>query len=223
MSEYEKNAQIIQLGEAMIKRVYDNFFKIGVASMLTDLDLEETDYSTLAASEVIDKIRGCLAQNPKDVNRLIFLQYLAKYPVSMCKHDVSPILKKLIGFHYRFGVPNEQQVENGAEKVSYEDLSEIFVRSKATISECVNQTEIEWREIQEKAANEQKIEQEARKQLIEEKKQELRKIEQNNQTVAQTTERTPVSPERRIYTMTISENCSLCLVQHGLFHCIYII
>jgi predicted secreted protein len=82
-------------------------------------------------------------------------------------------------------------VENGAEKVSYDDLSEIFVRSKATISECVNATEGEWREIQQKVADEQKLEEEARRQLIEEKKQKLREIEQNNQTINQTSEQTP--------------------------------
>lgn len=194
MSEYEKNAETIELGKAMIKRVFSDFFKYSVASNLFFDELEEADYSTLTVYEIMQKIRGFLAQNPKDINQLIFLQYFAKYPVSMCKRDVSPRLKQLIGFHYRLGLPNEQEIKSGAEKVSYDDLSEIFVRSKATISECVNKTESEWKEVQSKVAQEQELEQEAREQLLEEKKQKLREMEQNNQTVNQTTEQTPNAP-----------------------------
>ena len=196
MSEFQKNAEIIKLGEAMIKRVYGDLFKFSVASNLTDLDLEETDFSTLTVYEVIRKIRDFLAQNPKDINRIIFLEYLGKYPVSMCKRDVSPLLKRFIGFHYRLGDPDRVQRENGAEKVSYDDLSEIFVRSKATISECVNQTESEWKGIQSKIREEQELEEEARKQLLEEKKQKLREMEQNNQTVSPNERTNANSPER---------------------------
>jgi hypothetical protein len=94
----------------------------------------------------MNKIRDVIAANPNDINKTCFLEYLAKYPVSMCKRDVSPLLKRLIGFHYRLGVPDEQQELNGAGKVSYDDLSEIFGRNKATVSVCINETE--WNEIQ---------------------------------------------------------------------------
>jgi hypothetical protein len=194
--EIREGVEKTRIGEAVIKRVYDDLFRFGVCMNLTDLDLEETDYSTLSVKEVIDKIRAFLAQKPKDVSEMIFLHYMAKYPVSMCKRDVSPCLRTLIGFHYRLGVPDKEQQESGAEKVSYDDLSEIFVRSKATISECVNQTESKWKEVQWKAEQEQKLEEEARRQLIEEKKQKLREMEQNSQTDEQTSERTPITPER---------------------------
>jgi hypothetical protein len=108
-----------------------------------------------------------------------FLEYLARYPVSICKRDVSPLLKRLIGFHYRLGVPTEQQKLNGAEKVSYDDLSEIFGRSKATISECVNETETEWNEIQRQAELDTVAEEEAKRQLIAERKKKLEEEELN--------------------------------------------
>lgn len=190
--EFEQERKTRQLGEAVIKRVYDNFYKFGVASTLFDCGLEESDYSTLTIKEIMDKIKDFLAQNPSDVNEIVFLHYLAKYPVSMARRDVSPTLKRLIGFHYRLGEPDEEQKENGAEKVSYDDLAEIFVRSKATISACVNQTELEWREVQQKVADEEKLEAEARKQLLEEKKQQLRELEKNNSN-SQSNKRTNAS------------------------------
>jgi hypothetical protein len=202
MSEWEeeidKNTKTKDIEKKLIKVIFDNCFKMGVCMDLTDLDLQETDYSRLTVKEVMDKIRDFLAQKPKDISEMTFLRYLAKYPVTMCKREVSPRLKTLIGFHYRLGVPNQQQADNGAEKVSYDDLAEIFVRSKATISECVNQTENEWKDVQYKVQQEQKLEEEAHKQLLEEKMQELRKVEQNNQTVSQTTERTPNSPSEEV-------------------------
>lgn len=194
--EIREGVEKTRIGEAVIKRVYDDLFRFGVCMNLTDLDLQETDHSALSVKELIDKIRAFLAQNPKDVNQLIFLRYLAEYPLSLSKRDVSPRLRMLIGFHYRLGVPDKEQQESGAEKVSYDDLSEIFVRSKATISECVNQTESAWKEVQWKVEQEQKLEEEARKQLIEEKKQKLREMEQKSQTDEQTSERTPTAPER---------------------------
>ena len=192
--DFRKEAEKAKIGEAVIKRVFDDIFKFSAASTLFDCGHEETDYSSLTVEELINKIRGFLAQEPKDVNKMIFLHYLAKYPVSMCKRDVSPVLKKLIGFHYRFGIPDTQQQENGAEKVSYEDLSEIFVRSKATISECVNQTEFEWNELRQEVEDAKKIEDEARRQLVEEQKQKIREEEENSQRNEQTSERTPSTP-----------------------------
>ena len=73
-------------------------------------------------------------------------------------------------------------------------MSEISGRSKATISECVNATECEWRQIQNQAAEEERIREEARRQFIEEEKQKLRAEKQNNQTETQTSERTVNTP-----------------------------
>jgi hypothetical protein len=177
--EHEKETR--QLGEAVIRRVYDNFCRYAAASTLFDCGSEESDYSALTSGEIIDKIKDFLAQNPSDVSEMIFLNYLAKYPVSMCRRDVSPTLRRLIGFHYRLGEPDKTQRENGAEKVSYDDLAQIFVRSKATISACVNQTEPDWRDFQRHAAEAEEIEKLARQQLIEEEKRKLRLERENIQ------------------------------------------
>lgn len=175
--EFQEQTEKLKLFEPIAKRIFDSVFKVSVASNLTDPSLEETDYSTLTVSEVVGKIRDFLAQNPRDANQIVFLQYLATYPVSTCKRDVSPRLRRIIGFHYRLGTPDAEQEKNGAEKVSYDDLSEIFVRSKATISECVNKTEFEWKELQAKIQAETELEAEAKRQLLEEKKRELRENE----------------------------------------------
>lgn len=175
----------------LCKRIYDNIFKVGVASNLYDSGIEERDCSTLTVQEIVNKIKDFLKSDPSDEKHIIFLNYLAKYPVSMCKRDVSPLLKKLIGFHYRLGIPNKEQELNGAEKVSYDDLSEIFVRSKATISQCVNETEIEWKELQQEIEDAKRIEAEAKQQLIEEEKARLRQEEMEKQSNSRTNERTP--------------------------------
>jgi hypothetical protein len=192
MSEFEKNVEIVKLGEAMIRRVYADFFRFCVASNLADLDLAETDYSTLSVKEIMQKIRDFLAQSPSDINKIIFLHYLADYPVSMCKRDVSPRLRTLIGFLYRFGVPDKQEQEQGAEKVSYDDLSELFERSKATIFECVNQTEFSWREFQRSLEEQKRIEAEAKEQLIQEEKARLRQLGQKKTEESCASERTPI-------------------------------
>lgn len=179
-SDRRRRIEIEMIGNKLMKRIYDSYFQLGVCLTLIDEDFQE-DFSTLTASEIMNKIREFTRGDPNDIHYNIFLHYLAHYPVSMCKRDVSPVLKALIGFHYRLGEPNEEHVSNGAEKVSYDDLSKIFVRSKATVSECVNRTETAWNEIQQKLQQEQVLEEEARKQLLEEKKKELVQMEENKQ------------------------------------------
>jgi hypothetical protein len=181
MNEFQQRAAMIELGEALAHRIYDMIFRY--RACILDID-EETDLSTLTVYEIVNKVRGVVAANPSDANKMCFFEYLAKYPVSMCKRDISPLLKRLIGFHYRLGMPTEQEKLNGAEKVSYEDLSEIFGRSKATISECVNETENEWKEIQRQGELEREAEEEAKRQLVADKKKKLEEEEQNEGTNA---------------------------------------
>lgn len=179
MNEFEQRAYMAELGEKLAKRVYDMLFRY--TTCILDIG-EENNLSTLTVYEIMNKVRDAMAAEPNDVNKMCFLEYLAKYPVSMCKRDVSPLLKRLIGFHYRLGIPTEQQKLNGAEKISYDDLSEIFGRSKATISSCVNETESEWNEIQRQATLETEAEEEAKRQLIAEKKKKLEEEEENEGT-----------------------------------------
>jgi predicted DNA-binding protein YlxM (UPF0122 family) len=192
--EIHEQATKLELFESVMRRIYDDVFKYSVSNYMADSELAENDFSSLSVGEIIGKIRDVVASNPSDVNLLIFIRYLAVYPVSMCKRDVSPDLARAIGFHYRFGVPTKEQEANGVKKVSYEDLSEIFGRSKATISDCVNKTESGWNELQAKIQMETDAEEQAKRELVAEKKAKLREMEQNNQTVEQTTERTPIPP-----------------------------
>jgi hypothetical protein len=178
-NEFQTRVQMIEIGEKVCKQVFNMIFQYGAC--LLDFD-EENDLSKLTTYEIMNKVRDVIVANPKDVNKMCFFEYLAKYPVSMCKRDVSPLLKQLIGFHYRLGVPTEQQKANGAEKVSYDDLSEIFGRSKATISECVNETETTWNEVQKQAELEREAEEEAKRQLVADKKKKLAEEEQNEGT-----------------------------------------
>jgi hypothetical protein len=164
-----------ELQQNISKRIFNDMFQYSVCLKTTFEQLMENDFSNLSAQEIIEKIRDHLKQNPSNVSSLIFLKYLSCYPVSMCKREVSPRLKKLIGFHYNLGIPEEHlENEHGVSRVSYEDLAEIFVRSKATISEYVNQFKDEWVTFENELAQAENIEQQAKRQLIEEEKEKIR-------------------------------------------------
>lgn len=150
--------------------IYNMMYQFSISQLLTDEEMKEKDVSTLTTEEILNKIREFNDQKPKDVNKAIFLEYLDCYPVSICKREVSPKLRYLIGFHYRLGVPTDEQAKNGAEKTSYDDLSQIFVRSKATISDCIHKTQAQWDHFQQELAKETALEAEANRQLIEERK-----------------------------------------------------
>lgn len=139
----------------LVNLIFNHFNQHMVTRLFTDTDSipdkhKETDLSTLTAQEIMDKINSHLAQDCKEINDEIFLRYLAAFPVSMCKREVSPMLRILIGFHYRFSFPEntpmpvKDEDRKILEKVSYDDLAEIFGRSKATISECILKTEPDW-------------------------------------------------------------------------------
>jgi transposase len=63
-------------------------------------------------------------------------------------------------------------------------VAQIFAGSKATISECVNETEAAWQLFQQDIEKPKQIEDEARKQLIEEAKQRMKEQEQPNERTA---------------------------------------
>ncbi len=181
------------LCEAMNKRLQNMIFRLSVANSLANVGATETDFSTLTVEEVIEKIRDFLNSEPSDENYEIFLRYLASYPVSMCKRNISPLLQFMIGFHYRLGKPNGEFADNGVKAISYDELAQIFERSKATISECVNKTEDSWKNYQEEARKEARGI--AMEQLIEEEKQKL-KLEQNKPNIQPKNEQTTKIPER---------------------------
>jgi hypothetical protein len=149
--EYDEH----KLFQNVAKKLFNNVYQVVVAGAFTDENCShrETNLSTLTVQEIMDKLNGHLAQEVSDINDLLFLRYLAAYPVSMCKRDISPLLSLIIGFHYRLSIPNEGQAKDGLEKISYEDLAEIFGRSKATISDCIKKTEGQWQEFQRQLKN----------------------------------------------------------------------
>lgn len=170
---------------ALSKRIFNEAFQFSVCEQLTIDEVMENDFSTLTAQEIIDKIRDHIKQGPSNVNSLVFLKYLAYYPVSMCKREVSPLLKKIIGFHYNLGESNEHlKNKHSIDSISYDDLAEIFGRSKATISEYVNQIQVEWQTYLKEVAEAEAIKKQAERELIEEEKQLLRKT--NEETKEQT-------------------------------------
>ena len=194
----EKFHKFEELFDDICHRIFNDYFHISAAMCLYDEEMFETDLSTLTAKEIIDKIRDFIANNKEDRNYIIFLDYLAHYPVSMCKREVSPLLERLIGFHYRIANPNKEQLENGAKKTSMDDLSEIFCRSKATISDYVNATESLWQQAQagqQQLAMREKAKVQAYEDMV---KEERAKLEQKTQTNDQTSEQTPQSPVREV-------------------------
>jgi predicted small metal-binding protein len=172
MSEETENNRV---QKAVSNRDIADAFQYSVCQQITDDEIKENDFSSLTAQEIIEKVRDHLKQEPTNVNSLVFLRYLAYFPVSLCKREVSPLLKKLIGFHYNLGAPDEHlRDEHGVTQISYDDLAQIFVRSKATISQYVDRFKDEWLSFQSDLAKSKEIEEEARRQLVEEQKEKIR-------------------------------------------------
>jgi len=80
--------------------------------------------------------------------------------------------------------------EQGEQWYSYEQLSTIFRRSKASIFDAIKEKEKVVKEVISEVLLRGQAKKIALKQLIQEEKQKLIELKQNNQTVAQTTERT---------------------------------
>ena len=162
-----------EFNKRVFAHIYNNLYQWGICYAITEEPLLLEDPSTVTGQAIIDKTRAFYAQNPKDVNIPIFLKYLSTFPVSMCSWEVTPLLRTVIGLHYLAGIPNEEKKNKGAEAPSYQDLAEIFVRSKSTIADCINKTEMLYQQAIEDAKQEDAILAEAQRQLIAEKKETL--------------------------------------------------
>lgn len=157
-------------------RIFQAIYRVSVGLTLSGGDpFVKEDISTLTVQEILDKIRDFLNSNSLDEHYVIFLHYLVNYPVSMCKRNVSPVLKQLIGFHYRLGQQHKKEYHKKAKPVSMEELAQIFGRSKATIHECVSETETSWKEFLRFKEQQEEAHAIARRELIEEAKERLRK------------------------------------------------
>ena len=175
-----------ELLEKTSLRICQAVYRVGVGLTLAEGEpFVKEDLSSLTIQEILEKIKDFLKSDPTDEHYNIFLHYLANYPVSMCKRQVSPLLKYLIGFHYRIGqmYKEEYQDYQKVTPVSMQELAEIFGRSKATIHDCIKETEEVWKEFIELKKKEEQIEAKAERELIEEAKERLRKQKAANSQV----------------------------------------
>jgi predicted DNA-binding protein YlxM (UPF0122 family) len=171
------------LGKRWVNEFYhDALVTKPIIDMLQEAKLEETDYSSLTVNEIMDKIKEFVNSDPDEDKYIPFVQYLAKFPVSLCKRDVSVTLKLIIGYHYILGSPDEKWINEGAEKFTYDDLSQLFGRSKQTIHTYIHQVEQELKELERKEDIERSVAKEiARREIIEEEKAKLREEQKNNE------------------------------------------
>jgi len=182
-AKWEERAEKEILADKVFHRLYSEFWTTGIVCNFWELDYQENPIN-LTSAEIIYKIREFLRNEPTELQQSFFLNFLAKYPISICQRNVTQLLKHVIGFIYHYSETefNEEQKQNGAEKISYDDLAKIFCRSKAIIHDCVVGTEADWQEVLRKVEEEKALELEARKQLIEDKKKELLRAEEQKQT-----------------------------------------
>ena len=160
-------------------RIFQAVYRVNVGLTLTEGEpLVSEDLSSLTVQEILDKIKDFLDSDPIAEHHNIFLNYLAKYPVSMCKRQVSPLLKCLVGFHYRLGQMFKEKYKK-VDPVSMKELAQIFGRSKATIHDCIKDTEEAWKHFLEFKEKQEEIEAKAERELIEEAKERLAKEKAN--------------------------------------------
>lgn len=160
-------------------RFYQAAYRVNVGLLFTEGEpAVKEDLANVTVNEIMEKIAEFADSNPLDEHYIVFLHYLAKYPVSMCKRKVSKLLKLLIGFHYGYGQMFKEEHYKKVKPVSMEELSQIFGRSKATIHECIKDTEEYWKEFVELLEREKEIEAKAERELVEEAKERLRKEKQ---------------------------------------------
>ena len=170
--EYVDRAELL---ERVSQRINQAVYRVDVGLSLSKGEpFVKEDVSLLTTEDIRDKIRDFVESEPIDEHCIIFLHYLSNYPVSICRRNVSPVLKHLIGFHYRLGEQYKKEHYKKAKPVSMEELAQIFGRSKATIHECVSETENSWKEFLRFKEQEEEGEAIARRELIEEAKERLR-------------------------------------------------
>ena len=186
MKGFHESVSRDELLEKTFLRICQAVYRVDVGLTLTEMEsLVEEDLSSLTVQAILDKIKDFLDSDPIDEHYNIFLHYLAKYPVSMCERQVSPILKSLVGFHYRIGqmYKEESKSYQKVNPVSMQELAQIFGRSKATIHNCIKETGEAWKEFMELKKKEEQIEAKAERELVDEAKNRLRRQKAANSQV----------------------------------------
>jgi len=108
----------------------------------------------LTAKEIMDKVRGSyrrLERDPQDWVECEFLELLRDYPRSMCKRDMSDTLKLWIALVYFESKPEFREYDDDWEGCTYDYLSLIFDRSKASIHQAIREKEREAKQLLQEA------------------------------------------------------------------------
>jgi hypothetical protein len=140
-----------------------------------ELPPKETCISDLTAQQIVDKI-GAFHERLKRENHLevarfaesYFLDLIALYPVSMCRHTMTDELKLVAALFYFGSKPVNEKAKLSQDQdlkelfpniapsqshfgYSIEDLALVFDRNKATIAEAIRQKQKEAKIMLEKA------------------------------------------------------------------------
>lgn len=157
----------------------------------------------LTAKDILDAMRGFYLRLEKELDSEIadyaesyFLELMANYPKSMCSQHMTDSLKLLIASIYFESKSEPNDKELTWEGYSYEDLSVIFDKSKASIHEAIRQKETQVKQLLEESQKRTEAKAIALRELIEEEKAKLRREKENNQKNEQMSERTANTPER---------------------------
>ena len=125
-----------------------------------ELPPRETGFENLIAKEIMDKIAEFMSNaNPKHEELVFdFWQLIAEYPVSICERKMSDTLKLLITLFYNYKIPYVKQKDRKQQELwdavrekynkegcklrySYEQLGILFMRSKASIHDAIEEKE----------------------------------------------------------------------------------
>ncbi len=152
----------------------------------------------------LDKSHGLVCEFAEGFH----LDLLARYPVSMCRRDISDTLAYVMALIYYTNIPSdidmqEYRIEYAkwerqekwerslrppdepVQQFSMEDLAVIFNRSRATVFQALKRKENEVHDLVQNTKLREEAREEARKLLIEEEKAKLK--EKKNEEIAEET------------------------------------
>ena len=163
----------------------------------------------LKAKDMMDKIKGFYTRLDKasgdiaDFAPCYFLELLANFPLSICSRNMIETCKKLITLYYFASKPNPEEEEPIWDGFSYEDLSLIFDRSKASIHDAIKEKEVEVKELLEEVSLKAKARALALEELVEEEKKKLlegkaKADEETNERTTSTRARERITYSRKI-------------------------
>lgn len=108
------------------------------------LEQEVENEDDLKAKDIMDRIRGFYKRKTANENASEFfpedfLNFLYRYPESLCERTISEKLKLIIALYYQEALDSIADVNDGWKGYSYEDLAILFDRSKASIFQAIHE------------------------------------------------------------------------------------